>query len=367
MATAEQVQQMIDLMKAQMEQVTKLQSENAELRNAMRDANEGSHSSQTYKVKTPDRPVINAGLDDRDWALFEDTWSCYKVMLNMEHDDARKRMELRAACSDEVNKLLFEYVGPDSLKTCTESELLKHIKDVAVKSIHKEVHRMAFNKMHQNSGEPITNYVARLKAKAFLCEFNIRCIHHNPDPVIVSYAEEMVSQRLIAGLYNHEHQSKILAEAPLLPSLADKITRLLVLETTQQSVDMLNKSDKPASESAAGHSQQSGYKREKDQNKPKGSKSCRFCGFSFHPGGKTVMDRSTCPARDNNCRKCQKKGHHASVCMSSKSSAAETKHDEEQDGAQDIPAEASVSFSFGTVAQKEQPHYWLSDKPQHPE
>ena len=47
MATAEQVQQMIDLMKAQMEQVTKLQSENAELRNAMRDANKGSHSSQT--------------------------------------------------------------------------------------------------------------------------------------------------------------------------------------------------------------------------------------------------------------------------------------------------------------------------------
>ena len=104
MATAEQVQQMIDLMKAQMEQVTKLQTENAELRNAMRDANEGGHASQTYKVKTPDRPVINSGLDDRDWALFEDTWSRYKVMLNIELDEARKRMELRAACSEEVNK-----------------------------------------------------------------------------------------------------------------------------------------------------------------------------------------------------------------------------------------------------------------------
>ena len=53
MAKAEQVQQMIDLMKAQMEQVTKLQSENAELRNAMRDVDKGSHSSETYKVKNP--------------------------------------------------------------------------------------------------------------------------------------------------------------------------------------------------------------------------------------------------------------------------------------------------------------------------
>ena len=66
MATAEQVQQMIDLMKAQMEQVTKLQTENAELRNAMRDANEGDHATRTYKVKTPDKPVINSGSDDRD-------------------------------------------------------------------------------------------------------------------------------------------------------------------------------------------------------------------------------------------------------------------------------------------------------------
>ena len=47
MATAEQVQQMIDLMKAQMEQVTKLQTENAELRNAMRGANEG-HSVKKW-------------------------------------------------------------------------------------------------------------------------------------------------------------------------------------------------------------------------------------------------------------------------------------------------------------------------------
>ena len=76
MATAEQVQQMIDLMKAQMEQVTKLQTENEQLRNVVMNANEGSvvgGTPQTYKSKTPDRPMINAGLDDREWALFEDT------------------------------------------------------------------------------------------------------------------------------------------------------------------------------------------------------------------------------------------------------------------------------------------------------
>ena len=54
MATAEQVQQMIDLMKAQMEQVTKLQTENEQLRNVVMNANEGSvagGTTQTYKSK----------------------------------------------------------------------------------------------------------------------------------------------------------------------------------------------------------------------------------------------------------------------------------------------------------------------------
>ena len=140
MATAEQVQEIINLMKAQMEQVTKLQTENKELRNAMNNAGENPDTSQPYKSKTPDRPVINANLDDRDWAICEDSWTRYKTMLNIDRDEARKRMELRAACSDEVNKLLFEYVDPENLNACPEPDLLKHIKEVAVRSIHKEVH-----------------------------------------------------------------------------------------------------------------------------------------------------------------------------------------------------------------------------------
>ena len=140
MATTEQIQEMLDLMKKQMDQVTRLQSENEQLRSSMRDATGGADTSHPYKSKTPDRSVVNASLDDREWALFEDTWSRYKTMLRIDTDQDRKRMELRAACSDEVNKLLFEYVGPESLKTCSEADLLIYIINLAVKSIHKEVH-----------------------------------------------------------------------------------------------------------------------------------------------------------------------------------------------------------------------------------
>ena len=59
MATAEQVQQMIDLMKAQMEQVTKLQTENAELRNAMRDAIKNVPRPQTLTDKRAWFGIVN--------------------------------------------------------------------------------------------------------------------------------------------------------------------------------------------------------------------------------------------------------------------------------------------------------------------
>ena len=77
-------------------------------------------------------------------------------MTGLRSDDDL-RMELRASCSSDVNKLLFEYVGPAQLDSATEVELLAHIKSVAVKGLHKEVHRMNFGKMRQADGENITH------------------------------------------------------------------------------------------------------------------------------------------------------------------------------------------------------------------
>ena len=84
------------------------------------------------------------------------------------------RMELRASCSSDVNKLLFEFVGATTLDTASEQELLGHIRSIAVKGTHKEVHRMNFGKLIQQEGESITQFVARLKSQATLCQFTHR-------------------------------------------------------------------------------------------------------------------------------------------------------------------------------------------------
>lgn len=79
------------------------------------------------------------------------------------------RMELRTACSQDVNKLLFAYVGAPTLDACNVDELLNHIKRAAVKGTHKEVHRINFFRLAQMDEERITQYVARLRSQAVLC------------------------------------------------------------------------------------------------------------------------------------------------------------------------------------------------------
>ena len=125
MATPEQVQMLIELFQKQNEQVQKtmdklvsLQEENAATNfAATRTTFPGTtvqveQPAQRAKVKTkrPERPEVNAGIDDRDWALFQDSWKNYKFMCELDTANiGTARLDLRACCSADVNKLLFEF------------------------------------------------------------------------------------------------------------------------------------------------------------------------------------------------------------------------------------------------------------------
>ena len=345
MATAEQMQAMMELMQQQMKQMQLLQDENTELRRKQ---------PSEAKIKRPDRPSIEANLSDSDWALFEDTWKRYKAMTGL-RSDGELRMELRASCSSDVNKLLFEYVGPTQLDGATEEELLAHIKSVAVKGLHKEVHRMNFGKMRQADGESITHYVARLKSKASLCSFVISCACQEN----VSYAEEMISQQLVTGLRDQQHQSKILSEASTLTTLKAKVERLQILETTEEATTKLQvttgSSAAQQSEAAAAKSK---YKQEKsrpreDKSKKPPTTRCKYCGRSSHPSGKS-MERKNCPAADKKCLSCGTEGHFRAVCLKAKQSNASAAADEvrntDNDGydTEEDSRMASTAFFFAT-------------------
>ena len=339
MASAEQIQAMLDMMAKQMERMDTLQAENSMLRE------QANAVPQAGSKKRPTRPLIEANISDCDWALFEDSWKRYKAMAALTRED-EIRMELRAACSSDVNKLLFEFVGPEVLDNASESQLMAHIKGIAVKGLHKEVHRMNFSKIKQGDGESVTHYVARLKSQASLCLFSVACSCHQN----VSYAEEMVAQQLVTGLRDQEHQSKILSEATTLTSLQAKVERLQGLEATDESATKLHV---PSAHTVAG-AMKSSYKRAGEANRKPPTepptpqtKKCSTCGRTSHYG--RTMSLKDCPAYKKNCNSCGKEGHFATVCKNAKTKASVSREDVVEDDTDTTAASTSYFFATSSV------------------
>ena len=298
----------------------------------------------------PTRPKIEAHYDDISWNIFKQKWKQYKSITGI-HERKEVCLELMEACSEQVERLLYQVFGAIDVddKRITEKVMLKYIKKVAVDSLHPQVHRWTYNQLNQMDGEPVMKYVARLKSQATLCKFNVKCSCGEN----VSYSDDMIAQKLTTSLINQEHQAKILTESEQLPELGQKVNRLVSLETTDDAMLKIRNVAK------MGAARQSGYKKEMKERERRGSspshrrgrqrdrqdtsqrqrekhddsyqkplrKRCRGCGRFSHSNGRSR--RSECPAIDQSCNSCGKIGHFAKVCDKRQSSAAFVRCDDD--------------------------------------
>ena len=312
--------------------------------NASRDAKpEYNHDDPHHEKKKwsnkpkPVRPSVDANIDDIEWGIFLDKWNHYKTITELE-GTKEICLELRESCSANVNKLLYQFVGPEELKktSLTEQQMLDHIKSVAVKTIHEEVHRYNYHQMTQQDSESVAKYVGRLKSQAGLCNFNVKC--SCGCATNVSYADEMISQKLVAGLANTEHQSRIISEAGTHKDLKSKVDRLITLETTDDATSKLAmtsptsptrlsalksqyaKSKKPTNFTRPNNftrldGNQPNFLRGRSNNResPQRRRRCRGCGRTSHGNGKSLT-RDQCPAKDKTCDNCGLLHHLAKVC-----------------------------------------------------
>lgn len=320
--------EMITLLKTQLGEKAAQTSGNPPLK--QEDERSNPRKSTYTNKPRPSRPIIEADTDDVEWGIFMDKWRHYKQIAQLDGDN-EICLELRECCSIHVNKLLYEYVGTEELNRdrITEKTMLEHIKSVAVKSVHKEVYRTRYSQLKQSDSEPITKYAGRLKSQAILCDYKVKCpCGCNTN---VSYANEMISQQLITGLVNPEHQSRVMSEAQDLPDLKSKVERLISLETTDEATSNIRSTTSRSS--AARFSKYKQAQRAKFVPKDQGRgrpltgrrdmspgrrdmsprRKCRGCGRSSHPDGKGLT-REECPAFGQACNTCGLKNHFSKVC-----------------------------------------------------
>ena len=74
-------------------------------------------------------------------------------------------------CTKQLIMRIVQMLGLGGFGSCNEDQLLGFIKAIAVRGVYKEMHRAAFQSMHQQQGKLYQSYVAKLKPKAEVYQY----------------------------------------------------------------------------------------------------------------------------------------------------------------------------------------------------
>lgn len=271
-------------------------------------------------VKKPEPPTIGLNSNENQWAFFMDEWDEFKRRCKLlTPDDIRS--ELRAACSEDLRRELFDFVGGKTLKTISETDLLKKIKTLAVKGSNKAVHRKQFYAMLQDQGQPVQAYVAKLRGKADHCQFVLKCSSEACNHQVNSYAESMVEDQMVTGCADPDIQEEVLAKDAQLTSFQAKFDLIQALEEGKHAKKQLS-----TESTLAAHKSQ--YQKQRWQKKvplqniqPQENVQvgCSGCGSKLHGKGTPLPRRIHCPEINTRCDFCKITGHCSDACRKKES------------------------------------------------
>lgn len=192
-----------------------------------------------------------------------------------------------------------------------ESELLDHIKCMAVKTLSIIVSRVEMHEMKQEPHEDVHHFAARLRGQAEVCDFHASCDapHCTARP---SYADEEIKTQLCIGICDPEIQQQLLMTDVDKQSL-DKVIQFIALkETGRMSHSSLRNTATLTPSAASGIEKIYTYKQHKrvPEDTTSDTAECDWCGQRGH-GQRSPQDvrRDRCPAFQHRCKNCGKLGH----------------------------------------------------------
>ncbi|XP_064464258.1 uncharacterized protein K02A2.6-like [Ornithodoros turicata] len=239
-----------------------------------------------------------------EWHLLFDTY--LEASGGTRFGDARKTAVLLNCLGVEGQRIfrsLPEVVRPYALPETSTSEgstsshssyatAVSKLTSYFTPTVNKTVERYKFRQRSQLPGENIEEYVTALRALVSTCRFN-------------DLTEEMICDQLVEKVAAKQVRDRLLLEPDL--TLNTAITIACQVEQAMRESRIFSATLPDQIEVAA-------ISKQRQVKKVKNAKhTCYRCGSTNH-----LANNPLCPAKDNLCKKCNKKGHFASVCKSAR-------------------------------------------------
>ena len=257
------------------------------------------------------RPAVEENSTESDWAFFTAQWKRYTEGSEM--TPQQEIQQLWAACPLTLQRQLHNGNASNLQST---SQLLNHIKVLAVKRRNNLVSIVEFQRMSQSSTETTTQFSTRLNGQASVCDMFVSCPECQND---ISYKDHMILYQFIRGLEDKGCQERILENAAHAEggklSLIKTLKIAEAFEMSKASQEQVNNGGQLSKLSQHQVNKQSSRQsaRKPQQSTTSTTKTCGNCGKQGHTS-KLQDRRDNCKAFDKTCSKCNTNGHYTSMC-----------------------------------------------------
>lgn len=206
-------------------------------------------------------------------------------------------------------KLLVNHLSPTIFSYIRASksydEAVSILQKLYIKPKNEILARHMLATRRQRADETIKDYVQALKLLALECHFT--------QVSAEDHQKQSMRGAFIAGISSQKIRERLLEKLNL--SLDEAVNLAISLEdaginsqafgnTNTLNLNALPDSERPSSSAASTHT-----------SYPNSKRRCFFCGGNVH-------QRLKCPAANENCQLCSKKGHFANVCRSKQTQSA---------------------------------------------
>ena len=235
-----------------------------------------------------------------NWRRFSRAWKNYELASNLISETSQIRCAvLLTVIGDDAMEKFDGFKFERGEKEDDIDTVLKKFENFCIGAMHEAFESYRFHMRVQEPSETIEGYVAELRKLAKGCNFE-------------GQEDRMIRDRILVGCKSEHVREELLKDATLTLKKAIDIAKAYeasqhkLNEMKDSSVDRVRAKGGKWKDKSRNEDKHEKHVSEKDKNKQK----CPRCGYDWH---KKLKD---CPALNEECRNCKKRGHFKSQCRS---------------------------------------------------